>query len=87
MGYCPLVVWCLPLANLHHLGLTQRFPKTPSATPWATATNNVKKLPSKKGRTFIKLKIYVTCNQSDSIDFLIVCPFLPGHPLEPNMCK
>ena len=23
MGYCPLVVWCLPLADLHHLRLTK----------------------------------------------------------------
>ena len=30
MGYCPLVVWCLPLADLHHLRLTKRFPKLPA---------------------------------------------------------
>ena len=35
MGYNPLVVWCLPLADLHHLRLTKRFPKTPSATSWS----------------------------------------------------
>ena len=31
MGYCPLVVWCLPLVDLHHLCLTKRIQKTPSA--------------------------------------------------------
>ena len=31
MGYRPLVVLCLPLADLHHFCLTKRFPKTPSA--------------------------------------------------------
>ena len=30
MEYRPMVVWCLPLANLHHLRLTKQFPKTPS---------------------------------------------------------
>ena len=31
MGYHPLVVLCLPLADLHHFCLTKRFPKTHSA--------------------------------------------------------
>ena len=26
MGYRPLVVWCLPLADLHHFRLTKGFP-------------------------------------------------------------
>ena len=38
MGYCPLVVLCLPLADLHHFCLTKRLPKTssviqPTGTP------------------------------------------------------
>ena len=33
MGYLSLVAWCLPLADLHHLRLTKRLPKTPSAMP------------------------------------------------------
>ena len=31
MGYCPLVVLCLPLADLHPFHLTKQFPKTQSA--------------------------------------------------------
>ena len=31
MGYCPQVVQCLPLADLHHFRLTKGFPKTHSA--------------------------------------------------------
>ena len=31
MVYRPLVVLCLPLADLHHFGLTKQFPKTHSA--------------------------------------------------------
>ena len=31
MGYCPLVAWWHPLADLHHLCLTKPFPKTPSS--------------------------------------------------------
>ena len=30
MGYCPLVVLCLPLADLHHFCLTKQFPKIPA---------------------------------------------------------
>ena len=31
MGYCPLVVQCCPLADLHHFRLTKGFPKTHSS--------------------------------------------------------
>ena len=30
MGYCPLVIWCLPLADFHLLPLTKQFPKLPA---------------------------------------------------------
>ena len=53
------------------------------ATPWATATKNVKKPPGKKGQTFRN----VTWTQSDIFDFLNVRPFSPGHLLESNKCK
>ena len=46
MGYHPLVAWSLPLADLHHLRLTNWFPKTSSAiqpmgTPSAFCTNQI----------------------------------------------
>ena len=31
MGYCPLVAWCLPLADLHHFRLIKGVLKTPSS--------------------------------------------------------
>ena len=30
MGYRPLVVWCLPLVDMHNLRLTKQFPESPS---------------------------------------------------------
>ena len=56
-----------------------------AAAPWATATKNVKKPLWKKDEHLENPN--VTWTQSDIFEFLNICPFSPGHPLESNMCN